>query len=270
MTYEDDPSGHPPEIRDHALEFISDAAALQLEDTLWWYTGRRAVLCRFLDLARTLRPLRRIVEIGCGSGGDLAVLADYGEVVAVERSRILADRARRRGVAAEVIECDFFDLALDTEPDLYCLFDVLEHVEDDHGFVRRVADHTSPGQLLLVSVPAAPFLYSRHDELLHHFRRYTRRGLEEVLEQNGFAVCRSRYFLFSVFPLVAVARLQEKLLELIGRAPDRPRLGSVPGWINRVLESIVRCEARLVDRVRFPIGVWAFVLARRVDPDAHS
>jgi SAM-dependent methyltransferase len=225
--------------------------------------GRRAVLEELLDRARKLRPLRRIVEIGCGSGRDLPVLSKYGEVIAVERSETLARRARARGLAREVMEIDFFDLEPEGGVDLYCLFDVLEHVEDDEAFVARLAAHTEPGELLLMSVPACPALYSRHDALLHHYRRYRLRGLVALLERRGFEVHFSSYFLFFAFPLVALARLHEKLLERIGRAPDRVSLGEVPAWANRVLESIMRFEARLLRYLRFPIGVWAFALARR-------
>lgn len=252
-------------IRDHALEFMAEDEAAHLEESLWWMVGRRAVLARLLDRAQAMRNLGKIVEIGCGSGGDLPVLSSYGEVVAIERSPLLAGRARARGLAREVVEADFFDLELDSGVDLYCLFDVLEHIEDDAAFIRRLEQHSDPGQLLLISVPACPWLFSRHDTLLHHHRRYTRRGLDELLDRSGFEVQFSSYFLFFAFPAVVLARLREKWLERIGRASNEVSLGAVPAWASHILTCVMRFEAWLLGYLRFPIGVWAFSLARRRD-----
>lgn len=258
-------SGGPgrPEVRDHALEFRSDDDARRVEDTLWWMVGRRSVLEDFLRRAERERPLRRITEIGCGSGGDLEVLARHGQVTGVERSPTLARRARARGLADEIIEQDFFDLEDRPDSDLYCLFDVLEHIEDDDGFLRRLSGSAPPGHLLLLSVPACQFLFSRHDALLHHQRRYSAAQLSDLLRANGYSVLRTTYFIFFLFPLVALARLQEKLMEALGRPPTRVRTGETPAWINALLVGILRCEAWLVRHVRLPIGVWVFALARK-------
>ena len=117
-----------PEIRDHAWEFRTDSEAAEIDDTLWWTVGRRSMLANLLKLAAAQRTLKTIVEIGCGSGGDLALLSRYGKVTGVERSKQLAGRARNRGIAEEIIEVDFFDLSAREPADLYCLFDVLVDV----------------------------------------------------------------------------------------------------------------------------------------------
>ena len=94
-----------------------------------------------------------------------------------------------------------------------------------------------------------------------------RRDLEAVLEQNGFRIERSSYFLFFLFPIVAAARIQEQLLTKLGRKPDSVRLGAVPAWASRLLEAVVRFEALLLSFTRLPIGVWTFALARRTEFD---
>ena len=101
---------HESELRDHATEFLDPEEATELEDTLWWYVGRRAILADFLNRAQQEGSTQRILEIGCGSGGDLATLAAYGPVTGLERSPILASRARAREVAEAIHERDFSDL----------------------------------------------------------------------------------------------------------------------------------------------------------------
>lgn len=252
-----------PEIRDHAWEFRTDSEAAEIDDTLWWTVGRRSMLTNLLELAAAQRTIKTIVEIGCGSGGDLALLSRYGKVTGVERSKQLAGRARNRGIAEEIIEVDFFDLSAREPADLYCLFDVLEHIEDDGEFIDRLARQAGPGHLLLLSVPACPSLYSQHDAILHHYRRYSGRQLVSLLEANGYEVIRSTYFVLLLLPMVAISRLQEKLLSAIGRAPREIRTGEVPGWLNTLLTGVLHFEAWIARFIRLPIGVWFFVLARR-------
>ena len=251
------------EIKDHATEFFHDKEAFEIEDTLWWTVGRRSILASFLKRAEREATIRQILEIGCGSGGDLGLLSKYGAVSGVERSPILARRARARNVAKEIYEKDFFELDLSNYFDLFCLFDVLEHIEDDNAFLKRLSEHAGPGDLLLLSVPACQFLYSQHDALLHHYRRYSRIGVEMLLRNNGYKIIMSSYFVFFLFPIVAVSRMNEKLMSMLGRKQTEVKLGRVPAWINTILTGVLKTEAFISRLVRFPIGVWVIALARK-------
>lgn len=264
--------------RHHALETWSDARAQTLEETLWWWVGR-AILARHLEQAAGLRPLHRILEIGCGSGGDLATLARFAPVVGVDQSPILVRRARTRGIAAEVHEADFFELSarpdFDARFDLVCLFDVLEHIEDDAGFLRRIADRLGTGDLLLISVPAGPGLYGPHDRKLGHYRRYTRPDLTALLEASGFETITSSHFVFFAWPAVALARLLERLrsgrrqiaqggggAECGGEEPGEVSLGQVPRPLSTLLIISLRIEGWLSRFVGLPVGAWVLALAR--------
>jgi SAM-dependent methyltransferase len=225
--------------------------------------GRQSILRQFLDLAARSGPLRRILEVGCGSGGNFALLAGYGEVIGCERSETLARRARARGIATDVHSRDFFDLELSPSWDMTCMYDVLEHIENDGAFLRRLHGHVDPGHFLLLSVPACPFLYSEHDRLLHHYRRYTKSGLQDLLRANGFSVLRSTYFVTALFPIVALARIREKIAVRLGHRQREVNLGVVPGWLNRILTGVLRVEAAVARTVPLPFGVWVIVLARK-------
>jgi len=254
-------TGHA--IGDHATEFLDAAEAMRIEDTVWWSVGRRTILRTYLERARREAPLTRIAEIGCGSGGNLRLLAEYGEVTGVERSAILAERARSRGAAKEVYLGDFFDLDLRGDFQMTCLFDVLEHIEDDDAFLTRLNRTVGPGHLLLLSVPACPFLFGPHDRLLHHYRRYSKRRLEDLLRRNGYTILKGSHFLFFVFPIAVWSRLMERLRARWGRAPTAVQLGVVPARTNAVLTAVLRVEAALAQVVPLPVGLWFIVLAKR-------
>ncbi len=246
-------------IRDHALEHVDDETAKALEDPLWWNTGRKSIIRSFLKAEG--KPARKIMDIGCGSGINFDVLSEFGTVVGIDRSSRLAKRARDRGIAEHVYEEDVFNLKDMGEVDLFTLFDVLEHMEDDSGFLTKLGK-SSNHHSLLISVPACPFLFSEHDRLLHHQRRYSRAMLEEVLSKNGYQIIKMSYFMFLLFPFILLARGEEKIAAMLGRRKTTVRLGVVPGWLNSILTKVLQLETIISGPFSFPFGLWLFVLAR--------
>lgn len=250
------------DIQDHAFENINEEKAAQLEDTLWWLQGRKHIIRNYLQKASIEKKIEKIMDIGCGSGGNFDVLAEFATVVGVERSHSLASRARSRGIAAAVYEEDFFDLPDYHKIDLFTLFDVLEHIKYDFEFFKKLKRSAPPDHMVFISVPACQFLYSDHDCLLHHYRRYSRKKLNALLRNNGYEITRSGYFMFFLFPLALLSRFKEKIMRLFGKKQTRVHLGEVPGWLNRILTKMLVIESRFSRYFRFPIGLWVFVLAR--------
>lgn len=230
------------------------------EGDWWWFVGRREIIRETLERHLRPRAARRVLDAGCGSGGNLPMLRRFGAVTGLEPSPIAVAAARKRcGEAVRVIEGPLPEgLPAGETFDLIGLFDVLEHLEHPVPTLEALRRHLTPDGQLVVTVPAFPFLWSKHDEINHHFRRYTLRALTTELSAAGFRVDFSTHYNISLFPPIAAVRLLRKVLP--GTESDNE--GSLTsGFANALLTRTFSAERHLVSRVRFPFGVSLLVMA---------
>lgn len=232
----------------------------RLEDTHWWFTGRRAVIREVLRQRLPPGPLR-ILDIGCGTGGMLRLLNEFGPVQGIDSSSEALQLARERVGDGARLSLGALPDGLPTgQPfDVITAFDVLEHVSDAVAALRAIRQALAPAGALVVTVPAFRFLWGSHDELNHHYRRYTEGLLTQQLEAAGLSVEWSSYFNSLLFPAVAAVRLAQKLLPHLEGDGD---LGEPSPVVNRVLAAVFSSERFLVSRARLPFGVSLIALAR--------
>jgi SAM-dependent methyltransferase len=232
----------------------------QAEDRHWWYRGRRTMLDGVIA-GLGLPADARILDAGCGSGRNMVELARLGTVTGVELSEASVALARGREVG-EVIAGSVLDMPFaDDSFDLAVTLDVIEHLEDDLAALRELRRTVAPGGALLVTVPAYQWLWSGHDEINHHHRRYTRRSLQHVAERAGWSQLRTTYFNSLLLPVAVLLRVLERFnTKTTESSLD---LWVPPAPVNWLLERPLTLEAALIAHSgRIPAGLSLLAVFR--------
>lgn len=223
----------------------------ELDSHHWWYRARRDILAALIRRSIALPANARILEIGCGTGHNLEMLARFGTVEGIEiddAARAVASRRLGREIGkAPLPELGGIE---DGRYDLVAILDVLEHVEDDHAALASIARKLKPGGRILITVPAHPWMWSAHDVVNHHHRRYTRRTLRKVVGDAGLRLDMMSWFNSLLFPLAAAARLVGRIT---GKGDSDDALPPAP--VNALFEALFGLERHAIGRLPFPPGV---------------
>ncbi len=242
-------------------DYYADYA--QIQDTHWWFRGRRriveTVLGRDLGPAGSFRE-RSILDVGCGTGSMLPLLGRFGAAQGVDTEPRAIELCHERGLQAARLydgsRLPFEDGTFDAA----CAFDVIEHIPDDVSALRDMARVVRPGGLLVLTVPAFPFLWGPQDEISHHERRYTRATLRSAVAAAGTDLHRMSFFNTLLFPAIAAVRVLR---------PSRPEAElksdftlTTPPAVNNALAGLFGAEAWFVARTGLPFGVSLLAVAR--------
>ncbi|RMH15110.1 MAG: class I SAM-dependent methyltransferase [Acidobacteria bacterium] len=223
----------------------------------WWWRAREALVLERIAALAPAGGFGRILDVGCGDALLLPRLRRFGRPLGLEADAALISDATRR--SGDVVVAPFDERFQPDEPfGLILMLDVLEHLADDVAALRHARRLLVPGGVLLITVPALPVLWTRHDDLNHHHRRYDRRRFHDVAAAAGVAVESARY----AFHWLVAAKLLVRLKECL--RPGEPRPPSIPpAPVNRLLYAFCRLEAATWGRLPWPAGSSLVAVCRR-------
>jgi len=240
----------------NAAEFDLHAA---LEDRHWWFRARREIILCLLKRNLPSLHSKRILEIGCGTGGNLRLLSRHCRAMGTEIDPYAAQLAKQR--AGCEIRCGNIASTLtsaDPAPDAVLMLDVLEHVMDDQSLLLEALAILPVGGLLVITVPADEQLWSQHDIKLGHFRRYTQEKLAALWQQQPVELVLLSGFNSLLYPLVRIARRLKAQ-----KTADASDLKPVSPLLNFLLYQVFASERHLLPWLSLPWGCSLVAILRK-------
>ena len=215
----------------------------RVENDHWWFVARRQIVSEIV--AHVAEPGSRVVDVGCGTGATLAALADRYRCLGMDASSHAIELARTRAphVEFEVIEPDRTPARMLEGAAVVLCLDVLEHVEDDRAFLADLIAGVPQGAHVVLTVPADRLLWSEHDVIYGHHRRYDAGSLRRLwlglnVDERLVAPLNSR-----MFTVVYAARVIGR--RRFEREPTRD-LDMPPRWLNALLRAVFAGERRSI------------------------
>ena len=243
----------------------------ELERNHWWFVAREGILTNYIQklIDKGVLPSSdlNILNVGCGPGRSSEYLSKFGKVTSVEYDKYCCEFASEK-TGLEIINGSITELPFeDGTFDLVCAFDVIEHVEDDQLAVNELKRVVKDQSMVLITVPAFMSLWSHHDVINHHFRRYKLKEVKKLFsDTNNGKMIFSTYFNTFLFPPIYIFR---QLSNLFKTGEKRTGSGSdfeafTPGITNTLLYRIMYFESKLVNSgLYMPFGVSILYLWKK-------
>lgn len=237
------------------------AEHFQLESKHWWFVSKKRIIISFLEDYVIGKSDIKILDAGCGAGLMLNNLQSYGTTFAMDYSPDAVEFSKKifNGEVQRGWLPDNFPYK-DQKFDAIVCLDVIEHIDDDLKSLQVLRDHLSPGGIMIITVPALQFLWSKWDDLNHHKRRYNKEQFKKVILSAGFEIEKLSYYNSLLFLPIALVRLLKNSLMSDSDKSDTD-LPSAP--VNYILEKVFTLEKWLLKFIKFPIGVSLIAVVRK-------
>lgn len=232
-----------------------------LQKRHWWYEGRRRIIAHLIGRLDLPKENASLLEVGCGTGANIEMLKSFGELSAIEPNDYAVEQVKNIGGVR--IESGLLPDKLPFEGegfDLIGAFDVIEHVNEDAASLKALYDRTRAGGYAVFTVPAFQFLWSHHDEINHHKRRYRKHEFKKLLQDAGYEIKLISYYNFWLFPLAAAVRSLKKLLGKEDQGDVK-----MPGsdLVNSMLCGIFASERFVLPVLPLPFGLSIIAVCQK-------
>jgi SAM-dependent methyltransferase len=233
----------------------------KLEDFFFWFKARNAIVLKAINKFCELKDDEWIIDVGCGTGGFTAKMAESFNVAGIDTSDIALDYCRMRGLT-NVHNMLLSDVPKDNwNIKALTILDVTEHIEDDISFINQAYELLPKGGWVIATVPAYQWLWSGHDVLHQHYRRYSRPGFKKLFSDAGFNIRYSTYFNTILFAPAAIQRI----IQRSGKDADEKfqENTSISPSLNSILGAIFMMEKSFIPGISFPFGLSILVAAQK-------
>jgi len=233
----------------------------KLEDFFFWFKARNSIVLKAIHKFCDLKSDEWILDVGCGTGGFTAKMGESYNVAGIDTSDIALSYCRKRGLT------DVHNMLLSEVPKdkwnikALTMLDVTEHIEDDTGFVRQAYELLPVGGWAIATVPAYQWLWSGHDVLHQHYRRYSRSNFRRLFTEAGFNIRYSTHFNTFLFAPAAIQRI----IQRSGKNADEKfqENTSISPLVNSVMGSIFNMEKLFIPGISFPFGLSILIAAQK-------
>ena len=255
----------------HAYDDYPDAGFALTDanaERSFWVRSRNRLFKWLVNQNLAGGPKTRLLEIGCGTGDFVQHLVndDRLEITGSEIYLRGLVYAKRNLPQVDFVQFDVTQGTVGEHFDIITAFDVLEHIEDDQAAMANIHNMLTSSGVAIISVPQHMFLWGRLDEIVKHKRRYSRAEMVKKLGDNGFEVTRATSFVFTLFPLMLIARLLDRKAKAEPE-PDDAALESrvtFSPFVNRLFDLVMRLDETLIRLgLSLPLGGTLVVVAKK-------
>lgn len=235
----------------------------EIEEKYFWFIARNKIVNKIFSSICDIPNGSEVVDIGCGTGGFAKLLSEKYKVACMDAEPLALEYCKKRGLT-DLNLCILKDFPKEGRNiKAAFMLDVIEHIENDKEVVKQVYDLLPKGGYFIASVPAYQWLWSHHDIMHMHYRRYNKSNFVNLLTSAGFGIQYSTYFNSFLLPAAVLKRFVDRFT---GKAKEKnpPPVDEVSPFLNSLFTNIFSAEASFLPAVSFPFGLSIIVIARKM------
>lgn len=234
------------------------------EERHFWFMGRKEFILN--QMTRFIDHSSKIIEIGAGTGNVSRYLMSHGyKKISVGEMHLNGLKYAKSYGIKDCNQFNLLDAPFEGEFDTVCMFDVLEHIEDDDLALQNVSKILVERGNIVLSVPSHMWLWNRDDAIAGHKRRYTKKQLVIKLKNNGFEIVTARYFFIFITPLLYLRTILNKDDKSSVRKEEYSNDISMKPLLSNILLFISRVENKINKFLPNLFGGSLLVIARKND-----